>query len=122
MDMNKFLLTDNLYENNFSGMNSGIVYLHNIRRVNMVGETFNKNSGHYQEALETYGTIDPKTNDDIVSRGAIPFSEYYNNKSESYIANISGNEGLLQYPGSPIVFDGVVDILLNNLTFDNNFK
>ena len=86
----------------------------------MVRESYLANNGHYQEALVAYGTISPHMSASLDLRGAMPFSEYYT--QQEYLSTIQGSSKSEYFPGSPIVLDGVVDIQLNQLTFDNNFK
>ena len=118
--MNQFMLSGNIYEENFPGQNSPILYFQNLRRVLMMNETFNYNNGHYQEALERFGTILPKTNAAMDKRGAIPFSEYY--KDSGYFSSTQRTEKGSLYPNSPLLFDGVVDIRIAQISFDSNFK
>ena len=120
MDKNKFLLTGNTYKENFPGQNSAILYFQNLRRVNMINEMFSYNNGHYQEALTKFGSILSKVSADVENRGAIPFEEYYS--GNGYFNWIPASENSLKYPGSPIVFDGTVDIQLSQINFDSNFK
>lgn len=120
MDMNKFLVTGNTYDGNFAGLNSGIVYFLNLRRLVMVNETFTNNDGHYREALVAYGAIPPRTDGTIDNSGAIPFDLYYS--EANFLGGIIESRGYLYFPGSPIVIDSLIDARLQQLTFVNNFK
>ena len=86
----------------------------------MVEESYIKNNGHYQEALDSYGTIPSHASASVNLRGAMPFSEYYT--QQDYLSTILEFLKSEYFPGSPIVLDGVVDIQMSHLTFDNNFK
>ena len=100
IDINKHLLKDNIFTENFAGkcsrnkyffrilrtiklllvgMQSSIVYMQNVRAVHMQNETYHNNNAHFGEAINVFGSI-PNLDKgwNIYSLpGGIQFKEYY---------------------------------------------
>jgi hypothetical protein len=120
VDLNKFKLENNVYNYNFMGMNSGIVYTHTVLSVHTQNETYSNNQGHYLEAHSFLSTIPVQETDDYTQKGAIEFSEYYT--WQVFFDELPPADRCLYYPGSPLVIDGAIYLNMNTMNFDNNFK
>ena len=122
VDRNKFELKSNTYSENFAGHTSTIVSLTGIRRVHIVSETYQHNTGIYAEALTAYGTI---TSSGTVSVSNYPgawFFKAYFEKGEStslstHIANANQQN---YYPNGVLEINAAFYISISGSTFDNN--
>ena len=128
MDKNKFLMKSNTFTNNFAGMTQSIVYLANIRRLFIEGDTYQHNSGIYKEALDTYGTITTPGEYDISNGrtpGAWKFSGYYSHASDNTTIeeNYFGDNSVREpwYPYSVLRIGGSLYTSISSVTFDNNY-
>ena len=123
IDSNKFMMTNNIFDQNFAGMKSNIVELINIRRLFIDSDTYTANSGIFKEALDKYGSITSCGNIFGTSDnpGAWAFSFYgsaVNNRNLSVI--FSPTTIQIFYPVAPLVIDGSLYISTTGLTFKNN--
>jgi len=121
MDLNKFLMTGNTYDENYTGVKKPIVYIRNVRSVEMTSEIYQNNNGIFREAQKTYGNIETTDTYEIESDnpGAFSFSTYY---LVNGIQQVDSATRSHFYPGPPIVIDGALKIDLTSMTFDNNYK
>ena len=104
------------------------MYLANIRRVFIEGDTYQYNSGLYKEALDTYGTIitsgEYDTNYDRAP-GAWKFSGYYSDADDnatiesSYFGDNTAREQWYSY--GILRIGGSLYASITNTTFDNNY-
>ena len=121
IDLNKFMMMNNVFESNYAGHNTGLVYIHNIRAVYMQNEEYKYNSGHFLEALSTYGTIASANSLSSGSTiGGVSFAEYF--LTSSGINSLDPNARNAYYSGPPITIDGALLVSIDNMQFTNNFK
>ena len=119
--MNKFLLKENTFEENYAGVKAGIVDIHNIRRLHIQGDTYTKNGAQYSEALNKYGTI--KSEGSIVNNlGAYKLEAYHLKETDtSSLAYYLASKNIVNYfPVAPLVIEGSVFLHAEGLTFDGN--
>ena len=128
MDRNKFLMKSNIFTNNFAGMTQSIVYLANIRRLFIEGDTYQHNSGTYKEALDTYGTITTPGEYNFNSSqapGAWKLSGYYSDADDNttVASSFNGINALREqwYPYSILRIGGSLYTSITNVTFDDNY-
>ena len=124
IDLNKFLLKQNTYNENFSGAQASIVKLANIRRIHIDSDTYINNWGQYLESLNKYGSImstGDTSNKDKLPGAYILFAYYGSSGTNKAINEIFSSE-LQQnyYPVGPLVIDGSLYVYTTGLTFDNN--
>ena len=123
IDTNKFIMTNNIFNQNFAGMQSDIVELINIRRLFIVSDTYTANTGIFKEAMDKYGSIISSGSNFGTSNnpGAWAFSYYglaANNQNFSFIFTSTTIQNF--YPVAPLVIDGSLYISTTGLTFKNN--
>ena len=123
IDTNKFMMTNNIFNQNFAGMQSDIVELINIRRLFIVSDTYTANTGIFKEAMDKYGSIISSGSNFGTSNnpGAWAFSYYglaANNQNFSFIFTSTTIQNF--YPVAPLVIDGSLYISTTGLTFKNN--
>ena len=123
IDTNNFLMTNNVFNQNFAGMQSDIVELTNIRKINIVSDSYINNWGIFQEALAKYGSITSTGSVTNLSKmpGAWIFAYYGASGSGNTVSDIvSASNAQYYYPISPIVIDGSFFISWYGMVFDNN--
>lgn len=121
IDMNKFMLKENTYEQNFAGLKTGIVDIQNIRRLHIQGDTYTKNGGQYQEALNLYGTISSSgtVNQNL---GAYKLEAFFlkDTYQEALSFFLAVNSVVDYFPVAPLIIEGTAYLHAEGLTFDNN--
>jgi predicted outer membrane repeat protein len=121
MDLNKYKLIDNVYDQNFIGLTTSLISVHNIRAVYFENEEYSDNQGHYLEALSAYGSISSGGNLDSNNiPGAASFANYF--LTDEGISALDDNAKENYYAGAPISIDGSLLVDIKNITFDNNYK
>ena len=122
VDKNKFELKSNTYTENFAGLTSTIVSLTGIRRVHIVSETYQHNTGIYKEALSAYGTISSSgTVTGSNYPGAWFFKAYFESgQSTSLNTHISDANQQNYYPDGVLEIHAAFYISISGTTFDNN--
>ena len=93
MDSNKFLLTGNIYDQNFPSNIRSTVEIVNFRRIYMESETYIRNSGQFWESLNKYGSIKSNWNvTNIAKSKSWPLFSYFGQTGLNYtleeLANI----------------------------------
>ena len=124
VDLNKFLLKQNTYNENFAGAQASIVKLANIRRIHIDSDTYINNWGQYNESLNKYGSI--MSTGDTSNKEKLPgaynlFAYYGSSGTNKTINEISSSESQPNYfPAGFLVIDGSLYVYTTGLTFDNN--
>jgi hypothetical protein len=102
-------------------MQTPLVELNNIRKVEMTSETYQNNACHFTEALATHGTItSSRAIDGNNLPGSIEFSDYW--LSNTGISQVEAADKYKYYPGPLIGIDGALKIELTSMTFNNNYR
>lgn len=123
MDLNKFELYQNTYDQNFIGYTKTVVDIQGVRRIHIDGEVYKNNMGIYKEALEMYGQFTTVGKLDAFQRkpGAFYFRNYYIGDSDAdslkIIAEATRQE---YYPDGILRIDGAFYVQIDNTTFSNN--
>ena len=124
IDLNKFLLKQNTYNENFAGAQASIVKLVNIRRIHIDSDTYINNWGQYLESLNKYGSImsTGDTSDRTSLPGAYSLFAYYGSSGTHSTINEVILPELQQnyYPVGFLVIDGSLYVYTTGLIFDNN--
>ena len=124
VDLNKFLLKQNTYNENFAGAQASIVKLSSIRRIHIDSDVYINNWGQYLESLNKYGSI--ISTGDTSSKTNLPgayslFAYYGSSGTNKTITEIFSSESQQNYyPVGPFVIDGSLYVYTTGLTFDNN--
>ena len=124
IDLNKFLLKQNTYNENFAGAQASIVKLTNIRRIHIDSDTYINNWGQYLESLNKYGSI--MSTGDISNEDKLPgayslFAYYGSSDKNKTINEIFTSESQQNYyPAGFLVIDGSLYVSTTGLIFDNN--
>ena len=126
IDLNKFLMTNNIFDENFAGSQAGVVELINIRKIDIVSDSYINNGGIYKEALDKYGAISSTGDLSNVLKmpGAFPLFVYYglsSGENQSLREIISQSSLQEYYSIAPLVIDGSFYISTSGLNFENNY-
>ena len=123
IDLNKFLLKQNTYNENFAGAQASIVKLTNIRRIHIDSDTYINNWGQYLESLNKYGSIISTGNTSNRNKlpGAYSLFAYYGSRGTGKTINeiISSESQQDYYPIGPLFIDGSLYVHTTELIFDN---
>ena len=124
IDLNKFLLKKNTYNENFAGAQASIIKLTNIRRIHIDSDTYINNWGQYLESLNKYGSImstGDTSNEDKLP-GAYSLFAYYGSSGTNLTINeiIYSESQQNYYPAGFLVIDGSLYVSTTGLIFDNN--
>ena len=124
IDTNKFLLSNNTYDQNFISDESSLNEIINFRRIHMISEIYvKKNTGKSWESLNKYGSIksicDVKN---ILSSNNFVLYAYYGATGNNYtlLENINVKYLDLYYPVSPIIIQVALYVYIDGIVFDNN--
>ena len=124
IDLNKFLLKQNTYNENFAGAQASIVKLVNIRRIHIDSDTYINNWGQYLESLNKYGSIisTGDTSKENNLPGAYSLFAYYGSSGTGLTINEAISSELQQnyYPAGFLAIDGSLYMYTTGLIFDNN--
>lgn len=119
MDLNLYLLKDNLWDHNFMPNRYGLVNILNVYKISMENETYSNNGFLFKEALNTYGTISSLAEDSSVEAGAFSFADFY--LQYEGITLLSATEQYGEYPGPPIYIQSSFYISITSISFSNNY-
>ena len=119
IDLNKFMLMNNTYENNYITKSNGLINFYKIMRLHFQDETFASNTAMFKEALNYYGSISSSVEDSTSSSGALFFKTYFDNVGE--IASTSPDKSFIEYPNSVVKIQGSIVIDVDGATFDSNY-
>lgn len=119
IDLNLFLMGNNIFDENFIPNIYGLVNFINIFKISIKNEIYQNNGFMFKEALNTYGCIYSETNENTADSGAFKFSGYFLenegfDKSDSVTSQI-------YYSGPPIFIQYALYIDIYGIFFDNNY-
>ena len=123
IDSNQYLMTNNIFDQNYAGLQSEVVELINIRRINIVSDSYINNWGIFQEALAKYGSITSSgdISDPLKPPGAWLFAYYGEFGSSQSMLDITNSSNIQDFfPVAPLLIDGSFYILTTGLIFNNN--
>ena len=119
IDLNKFMLKNNTYHNNFIPGSTGLVNLYKIMRLHIQNETYTSNTATFKEALNMYGSIYSDTNTNTRDSGAVNFSTFFEDTGEIATATNAVKYGY--YPNSVVLVQGSIVIDVDGANFDSNY-
>ena len=124
IDLNKFLMTNNTFDENFAGFKAGVVELINIRKIHIISDSFVNNGGIYKEAMDLYGSITSSGDTSSADRlpGAFILFAYFGETGNALTLKENSFDSNLQnyYPVAPLIIDGSFYISISGLKFDSN--
>ena len=122
MDTNKFLMSQNTFNENYAGRAMPITDIKSMSKVYIDGDTYTNNGGTYREALTKYGSISSGVNVNG-SYSIFSLEQFFSTSaSVTTVMSEAGGESSLQnyYPIGPLSIDSVFYISIANVNFDNN--
>jgi hypothetical protein len=119
-DAGRFILQNNVYNQNFAGQANAIVSLYGIRNLYMNNESFTNNEWNYKEALLYYGGF---TSDEAASAsgvGSFSIGSYFYKDDSSLETIYNADELSGYYPSAVLSLTSITYIHMVSVTFDNN--
>jgi hypothetical protein len=116
-DSGRFILQNNVYNQNFAGLVNGIVSLYSIRNLYMNNESFTNNEWNYEEALIYYGDFYSRITDSSPSINSI----WTTFRTDGLgLRDLIGDFASLYLPSAILSLSSITYIHMTSVTFDNN--
>jgi hypothetical protein len=119
-DTGRFILQNNVYNQNFAGQANAIVSLYSIRNLYMNNESFTNNEWNYKEALLYYGGFTSDEATSATAVGAFSIGSYFYTTASALDGMYRLDKLENYHPSAVLYLSSINYIHMVSVTFDNN--